>query len=217
MYYAIIDEEFCNVAYGARSSKYYLKNEIIQIGVVLLNEAYEEVDRFSSYVCPKFGHVDAFIRKLTGIDQYTASQGDYLENVLERLKDWMPEDTVMVSWSLSDLHQLRKECEMKEIDTGWLQDKYDTWQDCQAEFSKKVKGIKNKQYNLEEALCMSDVDISGNCHDGMDDAYNTAQLFRKMRLEPEFKASRKYLKADEESEGITFSLGSLLSNIVLAS
>ena len=45
----------------------------------------------------------------------------------------------------------------------------------------------------------------------------TAQLFRKMRLEPEFEASKKYLKADEESEGITFSLGSLLSKIVLAS
>ena len=129
----------------------------------------------------------------------------------------MPDDTVMVSWSLSDLHQLRKECELKGIDTEWLQDKYDTWQDCQAEFSNKVKGIKNKQYNLEEALCMSDVDISGNCYDGMDDAYNTSQLFRKMRLEPEFKASKKYLKADEKGEEITFSLGNLLSKIVLAS
>ena len=216
MYYAVIDEEFCNVAYGARSSKYNLKNEIIQIGVVLLDENYEEVDRFSSYVCPKFGHVDAFIKKLTGIDQYTASQGDYLEDVLERLKGWLPVDTVMVSWSLSDLHQLKKECEMKAINTEWLSDKYDTWQDCQAEFSKKVKGIKNKQYNLEEALCMSDVNINGNCHDGMDDAYNTSQLLRKMRLEPEFKPSRKYLKADEESEGVTFSLASLLNNIVLA-
>lgn len=216
MYYAVIDEEFCNVAYGARSSKYNLKNEIIQIGVILLDDNYEEVDRFSSYVCPKFGHVDAFIKKLTGIDQYTASQGDYLEDVLERLKGWLPVDTVMVSWSLSDLHQLKKECEMKAINTEWLSDKYDTWQDCQAEFSKKVKGIKNKQYNLEEALCMSDVNINGNCHDGMDDAYNTSQLLRKMRLEPEFKPSRKYLKADEESEGVTFSLASLLNNIVLA-
>ena len=123
MYYAVIDEEFCNVAYGARSLKYNLKNEIIQIGVVLLDEKFEEVDRFSSYVCPKYGHIDAFIKKLTGIDQYTASQGDFLEDVLDRLKGWLPEDSVMVSWSLSDLHQLKKECEMKAINTEWLSDK----------------------------------------------------------------------------------------------
>ena len=169
MFFAVIDEEFCKVAYGARSSKYYLKNEIIQIGVVLLDENYEEVDRFSSYVCPKYGHVDGFIRNLTGIDQYTVSKGEYLEDVMERLRNWLPDGTVMVSWSMSDQHQLKKECEMKNINTEWLQDKFETWHDCQAEFTELVNG--DRIYKLEEALCMSDVGVSGSSHDGMDDAY----------------------------------------------
>ena len=211
MHYAVIDEEFCNVVPGARTSDFSLNNELIQIGVVLLDEEFNEVSRFNEYIKPEHGHVDAFIRRLTGITQYTVSKVDVLGVVLERLKQWLPEDAVMVSWSTADLHQLRKEMEQKGIDDSWLEEKYDTWIDCQKIFSRKIDDI--RQYSLEEALNMSDIYTEGDLHDGLSDAINTAKLFKKLNTEKEFKTSERYIKAKEAQESVTFSLGDLLSKL----
>lgn len=211
MHYAVIDEEFCNVVPGARSSRYTLTNELIQIGVVLLDENYNEVGQFNEYIKPEHGHVSGFIRNLTGITSYTVSLVDTLDKVLERFKDWLPEDAVMVSWSTSDLHQLRREIAEKGIEAAWLEPKYDTWIDCQKIFSQKIEA--DKQYSLEEALNMSDVYAEGDYHDGLSDAVNTAKLFRKIRTEKEFKTSEKYLKAKEPQGEVTFSLGDLISKL----
>lgn len=214
MHYAVIDEEFCRVARGARTREYNFKNEIIQIGIVLLNESYEVVDKFDAYIRPEHGYVDGFIRNLTGINQYQVSKGDILEDVLIKVREWLPEDTVMVSWSMNDRKQLFTEILAKKIDAEWLQGMFDTWTDCQAEFSKKIES--RKEYKLEEALNLSGVISEGNYHDGLADAYNTALLFRKLRTEEEFKLSSNYVRADEETEGITFSLSNLLNGLVIA-
>jgi ERI1 exoribonuclease 2 len=214
MHYAVIDEEFCKVVRGARTREYNLKNEIIQIGIVLLDESYEVVDKFSAYVKPEHGYVDGFIRNLTGINQYIVSKGELLEDVLEKIKEWLPEETTMVSWSMHDRRQLLAETKVKNIDTEWLQDMFDTWTDCQAEFSKKIDS--RKDYRLEEALNLSGVISEGNYHDGLSDAYNTASLFRKLRTEENFKLSQNYIRADEKTEVITYSLANLLNGLVIA-
>lgn len=51
----VIDVEMCRVQ--RRSGRFPLKNEIIQIGAVMLDEAYHTVDEFSTYVRPEFGKV----------------------------------------------------------------------------------------------------------------------------------------------------------------
>lgn len=215
MHYAVIDEEFCNVVPGARRSNYSLRYELIQIGVVLLDEEYNVVDTFNEYIKPEYGHIDGFIRSLTGITQFKVSKCEKLSVVIEHFKEWLPDDAVMVSWSTSDMHQLRKETEAKMIDSSWMESKYDNWYDCQAAFSEIIQA--DKCYNLQEALNMSDVATEGSCHDGFSDAYNTAMLFKKMKTEREFHTSEKYLKAKEPQEKITFSLASLLSQIQIAS
>ena len=120
----------------------------------------------------------------------------------------------MVSWSMHDRRQLMMETKAKNIEAEWLQEKYETWTDSQVEFSKKVDS--RKAYRLEEALNLSGVISEGNYHDGLADAYNTALLFKKMRTEETFKTSDKFVKADEVSDGITFSLGNLLNKLVIA-
>ena len=215
MHYAIIDEEFCNVVPGARRTAYPLKYELIQIGAVLLDEDYNIVDTFNEYIKPEYGHIDGFIRNLTGITQFMVSKSETLSVIVEKLKNWIPEDAVMVSWSTSDLHQLKKEIEAKKIENTWIESKYETWLDCQEMFSMKIQA--EKKYNLQEALNMSDVVTKGSIHDGFSDAYNTAMLFKKLRLEDSFKTSEKYIKATQMQEKITFSLGSLLNRIQIAS
>ena len=61
--YVVIDLEFCKVP-GSKRKAFNVKQEIIQIGAVLLNSEYEIVDQFSSYVKPAYGHIDPFIQNL---------------------------------------------------------------------------------------------------------------------------------------------------------
>ena len=47
--YVVIDLEMCNVL-GEAKKAYGYRNEIIEIGAVLLNESYEIKDSFKTYV-----------------------------------------------------------------------------------------------------------------------------------------------------------------------
>ena len=57
--HVVLDVEMCKVL--AKKQEYPYKNEIIQIGAVMMNDAYEIIDQFSTYVRPKYGRVDHFI------------------------------------------------------------------------------------------------------------------------------------------------------------
>ena len=61
----VIDVEMCLVQKSYEWKDYPYEHEIIQIGAVMMNEAYEPVDEFSSFVHPRYGRIDHFIRKLT--------------------------------------------------------------------------------------------------------------------------------------------------------
>ena len=48
--YVVVDLEMCKVHYSNRKKEFHGANETIQIGAVLLNENYEVVDEFNTYV-----------------------------------------------------------------------------------------------------------------------------------------------------------------------
>ncbi len=48
--YVVVDLEMCKVPYSNRKKEFHGANETIQIGAVLLNENYEVVDEFNTYV-----------------------------------------------------------------------------------------------------------------------------------------------------------------------
>ena len=51
--YVMIDLEMCNVSRGTKGYGY--KNEIIEIGAVLMSENMEIIDGFCTYVSPQYG------------------------------------------------------------------------------------------------------------------------------------------------------------------
>ena len=64
--YVVIDLEMCNVP-GTMRKQYGWRQEIIQIGAVLLDEDLNVVSKFNRYVRPQYGYLDGFIKGLTGI------------------------------------------------------------------------------------------------------------------------------------------------------
>ncbi len=213
--YVVIDLEFCKVP-GSKRKAFNVKQEIIQIGAVLLNNEYEIVDQFSSYVKPAYGHIDPFIQKLTGISNDDVRDASDISTVLGRFFRWLPADAVPVSWSYSDRKQLLTETVEKNLIFPGLEDSLEAWTDCQEEFGEKLDT--RRRYSLEEALIATDIITEGQAHDGLVDAYNTALLFAKMRTEKEFKLNPYYETAhnDSEAESLTFSMGDLFSGLNLA-
>ncbi|MFD1955694.1 ATP-dependent DNA helicase DinG [Paenibacillus thailandensis] len=70
-------------------------DEILQVGVVLLNEELEIVDTFSSYVKPTIA-IPPFITQLTGIDAETVADAPEAEEVLMKLIPLL-DDAVLVA------------------------------------------------------------------------------------------------------------------------
>lgn len=215
MKYAVIDLEMCKVPKGYKKFGYKWSQETIQIGAVLLDEDYEIIDEFSTFVKPEFGRIDGYIENLTGISQADIITAPSFAEALGEFLDWIPyEDVRCVSWSESDLKQITHEVIAKGIEDERLEIIFANWIDCQRIFGLKM-GRKNA-YRLEEALIASDIIPQGRTHDGLADSYNTALLFAMLEQNPDYELNWMYRNArEEEAEHLNFTMGDLFSGIVL--
>lgn len=194
--YVIVDLEMCNVPKGIKREAYNWRNELIQIGAVVVDESLNITDEFMTLVSPEFGVIDNFIEKLTGISRKAVQGAPKVKEALELFVNWLPSDAVLVSWSENDESQIRKEIEAKNIFIEGLDDYLDTWVDCQKTFGEKMNAQKN--YKLSEALIIADIDYDEGEHDALVDAKNTAQLFVKMEREPVLVLNPYYSNQKEE-------------------
>ena len=166
--YAVIDLEMCYVPRTPENAPFRHRNELIQIGAVLLDEEYNEAGSFMTLVAPQYGTIDDFIEKLTGISPAAAANGPSTADALAAFSEWLPDDAVIVSWSDTDRAQIIHELECKAIDLPRLEGYLDTWLDCQQMFSEKMDT--GKVYKLSEALIIADIDSVDGEHDALVDA-----------------------------------------------
>lgn len=210
--YVIVDLEMCNVPKGIKRDTYNWRNELIQIGAVVVDESLNITDEFMTLVSPEFGAIDNFIEKLTGISRKAVQGAPKVKEALELFVNWLPSDAVLVAWSENDENQIRKGIEAKNILVEGLDDYLDTWVDCQKTFGEKMNA--QKKYKLSEALIIADIDYDEGEHDALVDAKNTAQLFVKMEREPVLVLNPYYSNQKEEETYNPFA--ALLSNYSVA-
>ena len=110
--YVVVDLEMCKV----NSKETDLRHEIIQIGAVSLDENYNIIGNYMTYVSPQFGQIDRFIEGLTGIHRSDVKNAPIFKEALEQFIRWLPIDAILVSWSDTDLLQLDDEIYEKYID-----------------------------------------------------------------------------------------------------
>ena len=210
----VIDLEMCKVPRSIQR-RIGIKREIIQIGAVLLEDGIIR-GRYSEYVKPEYGHIDCFIKDLTGIHQSDLYNAKGIEEVLKSFMDWAGEDAVFVSWSMSDRAQLKHELEMKNIVITEWNEILENWEDCQKLFGKTVCA-ENKRYSLREAVVFADIETRGAEHDALADAYNTALLYVKLKTEGEDGFNTYYQEAHQETmpDILQFSLGDLFRDMAV--
>lgn len=213
-YYIVLDLEMCQVPKTNRTKQFHYKNEIIQIGAVKLAKDFSEVSRFSTFVKPRYGAVNAFIEQLTGIKQAQVDVAPELEAAVREFVNWVDdENAVMISWSLTDLRQFQYELKSKDIELAVFDNYFESWTDCQDLFGRAVNARDN--WSLERALFAADIDIEGSMHDGLMDAVNTASIYRMINTKPDFKLVDVYESTrKEEVDHLSFSMGSLLEGIM---
>ncbi len=214
--YVVLDLEMCNVP-RASQKQYGWKQEIIQIGAVLLDAELRVVSKFNSYVQPQYGILDSFIKGFTGISWKGLSNAPKLNDALAAFIHWLPDENVtIVTWSNSDKKQLLNEMRGKAITSPAIEECFEEWLDCQPMFAEKMGN--RRCYTLSEALVAADIATEGREHNGLSDAYNTALLFSKMMNNDEWKLNTYYQQArsTDEPQALCYSMSDLFAGIDLS-
>ena len=111
----VLDFEFAPVP--RQRQRRGLRNEIIEVGAVKLDNRGNVMGEFSQFVQTEYVEGVAYpVRELTGISAVDTAMADPLYMVIKRLSDWIGRYSAqVVCWSGADRRQLLTECQAKRI------------------------------------------------------------------------------------------------------
>lgn len=214
----VLDLEFCKVKKGERKNAFPLKEEIIEIGAIMLDEEMQEINYYKSYIKPDYSSVSPYIQNLTGITNEMLSDKRSFAEVIREFVAWIGDDEFQIhSWSMSDYYQLFNEIE-KKMNINEYQRLFDGWVDDQKAFAKAL-GI---EYELSLSYAISSIDenFEGAAHDALNDAKNTARIVALMADKDEFnhrmKSIQELFKPKESGTTLGSMFGDIFANFVVA-
>ncbi len=185
MDYIVIDFEF-NQAYDLGKENHEKQNplcpfEIIQIGAVKLNSDLEYVDQFNKIIKPViYKKIHPFVEKITGITQQTVKKGTSFSKAYSLFSEFVKPDDVLCTWGVDDIKYLFKNILFHGLDYNLMPLNYLNIQDIA---TKHLKYTKGQAIGLKNAVMMFDIDIEKDFHDAYNDAYYTAEIFKKINPE----------------------------------
>ncbi|MEY8517108.1 3'-5' exonuclease [Lachnospiraceae bacterium 29-84] len=215
MKYIFIDLEMNPVDKRFKEIKEICRSEIIEIGAIVLDESFRQIESYREYVKPEFSNqIMVGITDLTGISLNMLVGADTFSVAIEKFADWCckdGEDFMVYAWSGNDLEQIQKEMEVKHIpESATLSKLFGNWNDFQEYFCRLIES--EKPVSLERALAMAGYGFDGKMHDAMWDAKNTADLFVASQNEEELLQNIKMIQEKtEHSEESAVTLGDIFN------
>lgn len=139
------------------------------------------LDRFRLMVKPEYNDVvDKKIFKLTSIQNKDVREACILCSALEQFEYWLGTEPIKVyTWSGSDLLQIKKECDRKEISTLLLDEGHTKWVDIQRIFD--ILTDSSQKTSLKNAIYFCGIDLKGQEHDAFYDAIHTAEIAKYIK------------------------------------
>lgn len=212
MKYIVVDLEMDNIAREYEAERGICNREIIEIGAVVLNDEFQEIDHFKTYVRPQYNEkIEKHITKLTEITTEMVLDAPVFEVAITKFFEWCEDQQdklEIAQWSESDLTQILQEMELKQVILDAQSQKLlVNWCDLQKECSDKLH-LENAM-SLKNATSLAGIEFEGKEHDALDDARNTAILMKILRV-PELckETLEKVIEALTPKE-ISTSLGDL--------
>lgn len=177
-YHIVLDLEMNPVSQENKAIYEELKQEVIEIGAVKLNENFEIIDTFDCFVKPEFNYqVTPYITKLTGIKSSSTMKAETFKYALDNFVSWIGDDTStrIYSWSDNDLIQIKNECEFKNI---MFPDNMKKWIDFQKVFPRLMNLADDRKHMpLREAIKYFDIKFDAKkIHNALYDAEITSEL-----------------------------------------
>jgi Inhibitor of the KinA pathway to sporulation, predicted exonuclease len=152
-----------------------LKNEIIQIGAVKLNEKLERVDEFNFLIKPKiYKRINPFVKKKINIDTSQIVRRRSFIEVIESFNSWLGNESVLCSWGQDDILGMRDNC----LFFNYKDLSFDRFINIQQVYM-NYQGL-TKQPSLESAVEDLEIEKDSPFHDALSDASYTSDVFRKI-------------------------------------
>lgn len=173
-----------------RQDEKKLSSEIIEIGAVRMDEKFNFLDKYQTYVSTDFGAMDPIIIELTGITDEMLVGAPRFARAMDDFAKWIgKEPATFYSWSLSDIRQFQNESDFKGYKGKIISRMEKNWVDFQEEYS-KLLGI-SKKIKLDQAVSAADYEFTGDQHTALADAVNTAEILRLSKYPEEFERVMK--------------------------
>ncbi len=182
MNYIVLDMEWNQPGYADVTlckNGVSMKNEIIQIGAVKLDQNKNKVSSFESIIKPViFTTMNKTIKKLTGITDEMLDSGESFQDAIARFKAWCGEDYVILIWGYDDIRILKNNLAFHGMDDKWLPKNYNL----QMIFCAQT-GLEKRQYSLQFAVEHFGIELDERLHDALNDAEYTAMVCAKLDME----------------------------------
>ena len=168
-------------------------NEIIEIGAVKVNEHGQITSEFSQFVRPKVHPIlSDFCTELTSIRQSDVVDAPHFPEALQRFHEWIDADVErqnqpipkgnktkrtadywLCSWGFYDRKQLKLDCDLHGLPTGWLRHHISVKHQ-----HASLHGLR-RPMGMANALKLEGLTLEGTHHRGIDDARNISKIFIK--------------------------------------
>lgn len=212
MRYIIVDFEMNKLDKQYKEERKICCQEIIEIGAVMLNDRYQEISRFRTYVKPQYAEeIRRNITRLTGITTEMVAEVPIFSEAMKQFTEWcfsFEGECQVQAWSDSDLQQMLSEIALKKYKVNENQmELIENWNNFQDEYIKKI-GFE-RVVSLEKALYYAGLDFEGQQHDALSDAANTAELLKIVRNQHLFEEHLQVAKEALETKSLGNTLGSM--------
>lgn len=209
MRFIIMDLEWNNT-YSRKKKGFF--NEIIEIGAVMLNEDFKEIDTYSQVIRSQVGKkLRSSVKRLTNITNEDVRSGELFTKTFSDFRKWLGRDeNTFFTWGDSDLRVLTDNFKyLNGIDTIPFIDNYCDLQKCY----QKISGSgQQNQKGLHIAAEELGIDADKyNFHRALDDSLLTAEILRRIYSKSVF-ANFTYQCTDEFYEKLFFK-AKVISNI----
>lgn len=174
----VLDLEW-NGSYSQKAHGYF--NEIIEIGAVRVEDGCRIADTFHAVIRPVYSKkLTEFVTSLTNITEGDLAEGETFPEAVESLTRWMgDEDTILLTWSTTDLLVLIENCErFFGCQTIPFMKAY---VDLQAYAQKRMGEDLSHQLALGKACERLSISEEGaDLHRALDDSILSARIFIKL-------------------------------------
>ncbi|RKZ42726.1 MAG: DNA polymerase III [Gammaproteobacteria bacterium] len=158
------------------------QNEIIEIGICVLNSSTHEKVASHSLIVKSVSEVSTFCTALTTLTQADIDKGISLKEACEILQtQYLSKERTWASYGAYDKKQFEKECQNKGIDYPFSQEHINVKQ-----LFTNTLHLK-KPMGMAGALKQLEIPLEGTHHRGIDDAWNIAEILTWL-----LKGSEKY-------------------------